>query len=57
MKFLIMIILIISSEAPVRSSVITAYCDLHWNEGYNSWEECYERHINTKGPTVFLAIK
>lgn len=57
MKLLLGLILLISSESPVRSSVITAYCDLHWGDNYTSWEECYERQMNTKGPTLFTAYK
>lgn len=57
MKIFIMIVLLLASEAPVRSSIITAYCDLHWQDSYGSWEQCYERHMNTKGPTFFLAGK
>lgn len=56
MSILIALILI-ASESPVRSSSITAYCDLHWNDRYTSWEQCYENHLNNKGPTVFIASK
>ena len=55
MKYLLVLFLI-ASEAPVRSSVITAYCDLHWQERYGSWEACYEAHMNNKGPTVMMTL-
>jgi len=52
-------------HALIIASLITAYCDLqwrghcgiHWREGYGSWNQCYEKHLSTKGPTTFLAIK
>lgn len=56
MKFLVLIALF-ASEIPVRSSTVTAYCDIHWQDRYRSWNQCYENHMNTKGPTIMTASK
>jgi len=56
MKILLLLALL-ASESPVRSRYITAYCELHWQDQYNSFEACYENHMNTVGPTIFTANK
>ena len=32
-------------------------CDLYWQEDYNSWEGCYDKHLSAKGQLFFMASK